>query len=112
MDRFQRFQTGSRTGRPVCGSSGSRPIGAEPEPEPVMTDAQRPTGSRTAKGADASGVRGSGSPAIAPRLLNLRQPVRRRTAPLSSTPELQQFIDAVIIPALLERLLGEHEPTG
>lgn len=32
MHRFQRFHTGSRTGRPVCGSSGSRPIGAEPEP--------------------------------------------------------------------------------
>lgn len=35
-----------------------------------------------------------------------------RMAPVPSTPELQQFIDAVIVPALLERLLREHEPTA
>ena len=79
----------------------------------------------------------SGSPAVSPRLRNLQQmtaaggviqpatatgddggsarttwermaPVRPRTAPLASSPELRQFIDAVIIPALLERLLREH----
>jgi hypothetical protein len=38
--------------------------------------------------------------------------VRRPTGPLPSSPELQQFIDAVIIPALLERLLREHEPAA
>lgn len=37
-------------------------------------------------------------------------PTRRPRGPLSSSPELQRFIDAVIIPALLERLLHEHPP--
>ncbi len=84
-----------------------------------------------------SGAPSSGSPAVSPQLLNLQpitaaggvlQPttataddggsaratrqhmaqVRPRTAPLASSPELRQFIDAVIIPALLERLLREH----
>lgn len=53
MHRFQRFWCGSGTGRPVCGSSGSRPIGTEPEPEPVMTavfDRQRFQRSGTANG--------------------------------------------------------------
>jgi hypothetical protein len=46
--RFQRFPIGSRTGRPVCGSSGSQPIGLEPEPEPVNATAPACIGSRTA----------------------------------------------------------------
>ena len=46
MHRFQRFCSGSRTGKPVCGSSGSQPIGLEPEP--VMPDDSSLIGSRTA----------------------------------------------------------------
>lgn len=53
-----------------------------------------------------------GSPTVSPQSLTLQQRAvaggRRGTAPLPSTPELQQFINAVIIPALLERLLREH----
>lgn len=48
MHRFQRFCSGSGTGKPVCGSSGSRPIGAEPEPEPVNVLTVIASGSRTA----------------------------------------------------------------
>ncbi len=48
MDRFQRFRSGSGTGRPVCGSSGSSLIGLEPEPEPVRTSLATVTGSGTA----------------------------------------------------------------
>jgi hypothetical protein len=32
--------------------------------------------------------------------------------PLPSSPELQRFIDAVIVPALLERLLRERQPAA
>lgn len=69
MDRFQRFQTSSRTGRPVCGSSGSQPIGLEPEPEPVMTDANILIGSRT------------GTPRSAAVLTLTRPSTSSRTAP-------------------------------
>lgn len=48
--RFQRFCTSSESGRPVDGSSGSQPIGLEPEPEPVMADGKWCSGSGTADG--------------------------------------------------------------
>jgi hypothetical protein len=32
-----------------------------------------------------------------------------RNDPRPASPELQRFIDAVIVPALLDRLLREHE---
>lgn len=54
--------------------TGSQPIRLEPEPVSVMTDEKMPTGSRTAKGAEGSHSRGSGSLAVvSPRLLSLRQ---------------------------------------
>ena len=72
MDRFQRFQTGSRTGRPACGSSGSTPIGVGTGTGTGKTAVSDPIGSRTANGALDVHDLGS-SPPLAPRLLNLHQ---------------------------------------
>ena len=47
MDRFQRFQSGSRTAEPGRPDTGSQPIGLEPEPVPVMADIRKPIGSKT-----------------------------------------------------------------
>ena len=74
MDRFQRFQSGSRTAEPGRPDTGSQPIGLEPEPVPVMADIRKPIGSKTGTPAEGSRPGGrSGSPAVSPRLLNLRQ---------------------------------------
>lgn len=110
--RFQRFCSGSGTGKPVCGSSGSRPIGAEPEPEPVVTAEKWPSGSRTARGATASDVHGSRSPAILPRLLNLRQMAAYLGCSYWSARDwvLAGWVPVVVLPPLRPRE-GERRRT-